>query len=65
MSAAMRRSRVSLRLADRAAFAAIFVPSTAMVPTRPIPARAHNTSTWVNSPLSAVSCCARNRAIVL
>jgi hypothetical protein len=54
MSAAIRRSRDSLRFADRAAFAAIFVPSIAIVPTRPIPARAHSSSTWVNSSPSPV-----------
>ena len=49
---------------DFDAFAAIRVPSTATVPTRTIPALAHNINTSPNNPASASWCSNRNRLIV-
>lgn len=58
------RSVFSVRFADRDAFAAIFVPSSAIVPSFPIPSRAHSTSTSPNSDSTAPGNAGRNRQIV-
>ena len=49
ISAASFRSPSSVRFASFDAFAAILVPSRATVPDRPMPSRAHRTSTCANS----------------
>jgi hypothetical protein len=62
---ASARNLSSVRLASIEAFAAIFVPSTAIEATRPRPAFAHSLSTCSNKSVNAASCSARNRAIVV
>ena len=62
--AASARSRSSVRFAAFDAFAVIFVPSSATVPTWPMPSRAHSISTCVNSSCARSGNAARNRAIV-
>jgi hypothetical protein len=48
-SPASLRSPSSVRFASFDALAAIFVPSTATVPTCPMPSRPHSTSTCANN----------------
>ena len=62
--AASSRSRFSVRFAAFDADAAIFVPSSATVPSLPIPSRAHKISTSVNNPATAAPKSFRNRAMV-
>jgi hypothetical protein len=58
------RSPSSVRFAAFDAFAAILVPSSATVPSWPIPSFAHSTSTPANKLSTAPGNAARNRAIV-
>ena len=53
-----------MRFAPRDAFARIFVPSIAMIPTSTNPASSHSSSTALNSSAIARSCRRRNSAIV-
>jgi hypothetical protein len=53
-----------VRFAAFDADAAILVPSSATVPSRPIPSRAHKMSTPVKNPGTAPPKSFRNRAIV-
>ncbi len=67
ISRASSRSRFSVRFASFDAFAAIFVPSSAISPSFPSPAAAASTSTWPNrSSITAASAkySRRNRATV-
>ena len=61
---ASSRSRFSVRFAAFDADAAILVPSSATTPSRPIPSRAHSTSTCAKNPGTASPKSFRNRAIV-
>jgi len=61
-SAAMVASE---RLAPRAASAAIFVPSIAIVPSEASPALAHSANTSMNTARSASSWWERNRAMAM
>ena len=63
-SSASFRSPSSVRFAAFDAFAAIFIPSSATVPSRPIPSRAHKISTSVKNAAVASGKSDRNRANV-
>ena len=54
----------SVRFAFCAALPASLVPSRLSRPSDTMPSAASSRSTWLNSPLSAISCRARNRAMV-
>ena len=63
-SAASLRSPSSDRFASLDALAAIFVPSSATTPTRPIPSLAHKTRTCAKNGAAVSANRCRNRAIV-
>jgi len=64
MSRASSASFPSVRLAAFDADAAIFIPSSATTPSRPMPSRAHKPSTCANNTGTASPKAPLNRAIV-